>query len=60
LGEAMAVSLTGSHSSRRRQLPAGDVGAKLIGWMREHPEYHDKDWVDCLDDAIAALKLCNH
>jgi hypothetical protein len=41
------------------QLPAGDVAAKLIGWMRDHPEYRDKDWVDCLDDAIAALKLCN-
>jgi hypothetical protein len=41
------------------QLPAADVTAKLIGWMRDHPEYRDKDWVDCLDDAIAALKLCN-
>jgi len=41
------------------QLPAGDVAAKLIGWMRDHPEYRDKDWVDCLDDAIAMLKLCN-
>jgi hypothetical protein len=41
------------------QLPAGDVAAKLIGWMGDHPEYRDKDWVDCLDDAIAALKLCN-
>ena len=41
------------------QLPAGDVAAKLIGWMRDHPEYRDKDWIDCLDDSIAALKLCN-
>jgi hypothetical protein len=41
------------------QLPAGDVAAKLIGWMRDHPEYRDRDWVDCLDDAIAALKPCN-
>ena len=41
------------------QLPAGDVAANLIGWMRDHPEYRDKDWVDCLDDAIATLKLCN-
>jgi hypothetical protein len=41
------------------QLPAGDVAAKLIGWMRDHPEYREKDWVDCLDDAIATLKLCN-
>jgi hypothetical protein len=40
------------------QLPAGDVAAKLIGWMRAHPEYSEKDWVDCLDDAIATLKLC--
>jgi hypothetical protein len=40
------------------QLPAGDVAAKLIGWMRDHPEYREKDWVDCLDDALAALKLC--
>jgi hypothetical protein len=41
------------------QLPAGDVAAKLIGWMRDHPEYREKDWIDCLDDAIAALKLCS-
>jgi hypothetical protein len=41
------------------QLPAGDVAAKLIGWMRDHPEYRDKDWIDCLDDGIAALNLCN-
>ena len=41
------------------QLPASDVAAKLIGWMRDHPEYRDKDWVDCLDDAIAALRLCD-
>jgi len=27
--------------------------------MRDHPESGDKDWVDCLDDAIATLKLCN-
>ncbi len=40
------------------QLPASEVSAKLIGWMRDHPEYGGKDWVDCLDDAIAALKLC--
>ena len=40
------------------QLPASDVAAKLIGWMRDHPEYSGKDWVDCLDDAIATLKLC--
>jgi hypothetical protein len=41
------------------QLPAADVAAKLIGWMRDHPEYAEKDWVDCLDDAISTLKLCN-
>jgi hypothetical protein len=41
------------------QLPAGDLAAKLIGWMRDHPQYREKDWVDCLDDAIAALRLCN-
>ena len=40
------------------QLPASEVAAKLIGWMRDHPEYSGKDWVDCLDDAIATLKLC--
>jgi len=40
------------------QLPADDVAAKLIGWMRKHPEYGGKDWVDCLDDAITTLKLC--
>jgi hypothetical protein len=39
-------------------LPASDVAAKLIGWMRDHPEHNGKDWVDCLDDAIATLKLC--
>ena len=40
------------------QLPASEVAAKLIGYMRDH-EYSEKDWVDCLDDAIATLKLCN-
>ena len=39
------------------QLPAADVTSKLIGWMRDHPEYDEKDWVDCLD-AIMNLKLC--
>ena len=37
------------------QLPANDVAAKLIGWMREHP---DKDWIDSLDTALTALNLC--
>jgi hypothetical protein len=41
------------------QLPASEVAAKLVGYMRGHPESGDKDWVDCLDDAIATLKLCN-
>jgi hypothetical protein len=41
------------------QLPASEVAAKLVGYMRDHPEYSEKDWVDCLDDAIATLKLCN-
>jgi hypothetical protein len=41
------------------QRPANDVAAKLIGWMRDHPEYGEKNWVDCLDDAITALKLCD-
>ena len=36
-------------------LPANDVAAKLIGWMREHP---DKDWIDSLDTALTALNLC--
>jgi len=36
-------------------LPANDVAAKLIGWMREHP---DKDWIDSLDTALTALGLC--
>ena len=40
------------------QLPAGEVAAKLIGYMRDHTD-SEKDWVDCLDDAIAALKLCH-
>jgi hypothetical protein len=39
------------------QLPAADV-TSTIGWMRDHPEYDEKDWVDCLDDAIMNLKLC--
>ena len=41
------------------QLPANAVAAKLIGYMHDHAESGDKDWVDCLDDAIATLKLCN-
>ena len=41
------------------RLPASWVAAKLIGYMRDHPEHGEKDWVDCLDDAIATLKLCN-
>jgi hypothetical protein len=41
------------------QLPAAGIAAKLIGYMRDHPESGDKEWVDCLDDAIATLKLCN-
>ena len=40
------------------QLPAGEVAPKLITWMRDHPDYSQNDWVDCLDDAIATLKLC--
>jgi hypothetical protein len=40
------------------QLPASEGAAKLITWMRDHPDYSEKDWVDCLDDAIATLKLC--
>jgi hypothetical protein len=41
------------------QIPASEVAAKLVGYMRDHPESGEKDWVDCLDDAIATLKLCN-
>jgi hypothetical protein len=41
------------------QQPAAHVATKLIGWMRDHTEYAEKDWVDCLDDAISTLKLCN-
>jgi hypothetical protein len=37
------------------QLPANDVAAKLIGWMREHS---DEDWIDSLDTALTTLKLC--
>jgi hypothetical protein len=37
------------------QLPAADVAAKLIGWMREHP---DEDWIDSLDTALTTLDLC--
>jgi len=41
------------------RLPAAEVAAKLIEWMRDHPEDAEEDWVDCLDDAVAALKLCS-
>ncbi len=41
------------------QLPAAEVATKLVGYMHDHPESGDKDWVECLDDAIATLKLCN-
>ena len=41
------------------RLPAADTAAKLIEWMRDHPEEGEEDWVDCLDNAVAALKLCN-
>ena len=41
------------------QLPAADTAAKLIEWMHAHPEEGEEDWVDCLDDAVAALKLCS-
>jgi hypothetical protein len=37
------------------RLPANDVAAKLIGWMREHP---DEDWIDSLDTALTTLDLC--
>jgi hypothetical protein len=37
------------------RLPANDVAAKLLGWMREHP---DKDWIDSLDTALTTLDLC--
>ena len=35
------------------QLPADNVAANLIRWMGDHPEYAEKDWVDCIDDAIS-------
>jgi hypothetical protein len=41
------------------QLSAADTAAKLIEWMRDHPEEGEEDWVDCLDNAVAALKLCS-
>jgi hypothetical protein len=41
------------------QIPASEVAAKLVGYMRDHPESGENDWVDCLDDAIATLKLCH-
>jgi len=43
----------------RTRLPAAEVAAKLIQWMRDHPQDVEEDWVDCLDDAAAALKLCS-
>ena len=48
----------GCRKTNNTTKPASDVAAKLIGWMRDHPECSGKDWVDCLDDAIATLKLC--
>jgi hypothetical protein len=41
------------------RLPAAETSAKLIEWMHNHPEDAGEDWVDCLDDAVAALKLCS-
>jgi hypothetical protein len=41
------------------QLRASEVAAKLIGYMRDHPESGDREWVDSLDDAIITLKLCD-
>jgi hypothetical protein len=41
------------------RLPAAETAAKLIEWMHNHPEEAGEDWVDCLDDAVAALKLCS-
>ena len=41
------------------QLPADDVAANLIRWMRNHPEYAERYWVDCLYDAISMLKPCH-
>jgi len=41
------------------RLPAADAAAELIGWMHDHPEAAGEDWVDCLDDAVTALKLCS-
>ena len=37
------------------QLPANAVAAKLIDWMRQHP---DEDWIDSLDTALTTLDLC--
>jgi hypothetical protein len=37
------------------QLPANAVAAKLIDWMRQHPE---EDWIDSLDTALTTLDLC--
>jgi len=41
------------------RLPAADAAAELIGWMHDHPEAAGEDWVNSLDDAVAALKLCS-
>ena len=46
---------SGSIDACVMHLPANDVAAMLIGWMRDHP---DKDWIDSLDTALAALHLC--
>jgi hypothetical protein len=37
------------------KLPADAVAAKLIDWMRHHP---DQDWIDSLDTALTTLDLC--
>jgi hypothetical protein len=39
-------------------LPAHTVFQRLTGWMRQHPQMGDKEWVESLDDAAAALNLC--
>ena len=37
------------------ELPADAVAAKLLDWMRQHPE---DDWIDSLDTALTTLDLC--
>ena len=53
--EEKVLSNAGSIDMCIMELPANDVAAQLIGWMRDHP---DEDWINSLDTALTTLDLC--